>query len=170
MNVVDLTASIPSKGTNGRRALSSIVHAVVHHDAVAAFGCYDPATRYVAEADYHLSHPETYGKRFAYHFKISALGAVYQVNPLEEITYHAGNYPYNVDGIGICLDGDFTKQALPAVQAQALRDLLAWLTTARPDLPKLVKATVKTHREVRLNPTTCPSDAVQAVVEAFRKA
>lgn len=166
MNYTDFTAKLPNTGSNGTRALAAIKFAVVHHDAVAVTGAYDPLKRYIGQAEYHISKG---WKRLAYHLKIDANGIVYLCSPFTEVTYHAGNYPVNLIAIGICLDGDFTKNPPPPAQREALFKTLDDLCFHRPDMPLLVKATVKTHREVRLSPTTCPGDRLHELVAQWRQ-
>jgi len=161
------TGELPSKGSNGRRPLAAIKYAVVHHDAVLAPESYDPISRYHAEATYHVS--KGWG-RIGYAFKVARDGRIYQLNPLEEIAYHAGNSAYNRNSIGICLDGDFSKQQPSVPQMSALRELLDWLTGQRPDLPLLVRKTIRYHREVRWPPlsTFCPGPVVSDFVKRYR--
>lgn len=163
---IDLTTTLPNKGSNGTRALAKISCAVVHHDAVPVTGPYDPVARYKSEAAYHISQG---WKRLAYHIKIDAAGKVYLCSPLEEITYHAGNYPVNLVSIGICLDGDFSLKDPPYEQSMALIALLQNLCFHRPDMPLLIKPTVKGHREVRLLPTSCPGDHLFRILTDWRK-
>lgn len=168
MNIENIVGKIPNRGSNGRRKASDVKYAIVHHDAVYAPPAYSPIARYISEANYHVSNPAKFGKRLAYTFKISAYGQVYQCSPIEEMCYHAGNFLYNKNSIGICLDGDFTRQQVPPAQMKALRDLLDWLCTQRPDMPYLVRSTVKCHSEVRLFPTACPGPALKEFVKSYR--
>lgn len=165
LEINDVVTQLPSDGSNGERRLRHIRYAVVHHDGVLARAGYDPIKRYQSQARYHMRRGWS---RLAYHFRIDRMGNIYLTNRLEEITYHAGNFPVNVRGLGICLDGDMTRQDVTHFQRNALIGLLEYLTTERPDMPYLVKSTVKTHREVKPVPTTCPSNSVQALLGAWR--
>lgn len=168
MQIIDIVSKLPNRGSNGTRSLASIKFAVIHHDDVAVTGPYDALKRYASEANYHLSKPLTFGRRFAYHLKIDSSGNVYQCSPVTEVLYHAGNFAVNKAGIGICLDGDFTKSPPPIAQQIALNALLNNLCFHRPDMPLLVKATVRTHREVRISPTACPGERLQPIIAAWR--
>jgi len=165
MVYIDIVDKLPVKMSNGVRQLAGIKHAVIHHDAVFASENYDAVERYKSQAQYHI------GKgwnRLSYHVKIDRMGRVYLCAPFNEITWHAGNYKVNLDAIGICLDGDFMKQKPSGVQVGALWDLLNNLTTERPDMPLLVKEKVKTHREVKIAFTSCPSETLIQLVHAYK--
>lgn len=165
MNIIDITDKLPTEGSNGRRMLAAVSHLVVHHDAAPVGEDYDPIKRYEGQAKFHISKG---WKRLAYHLRIDTEGNVYQANEFQEITWHAGNYRMNLKSISVCLDGDLTKTPPTAKQVAALWELMQYLISKRPDMPKLLRHTITTHREVRLMPTTCPSDCVYSLVQAFR--
>ena len=168
MEIIDLKKTLPNNGSNGYRQLKDIQYAIVHHDAVMVLGEYNAIERYVNQASYHVRNPNKFGKRFAYTYKIDVKGNVYLCSPLEQMCYHAGNFRYNKNSIGICLDGSFDKQSPSDAQLEALEKLLDYLCTQRPDIPKLVKKTVKYHGEVRLFATVCPGKPIKDFVIKYR--
>lgn len=174
-----VSSELPFAHSVGRRFLKDVKYVVVHHDAVLAPDTYDAVSRYKAEAAYHIK--KDWG-HIGYHFKIARDGKIYQVCPMTEIAYHAGNKPFNDAGVGICLDGDFTKQALPTVQFEALNALCNELALHRPkDMPLLVQKGFYGHKEVRgwgfpgtkffiPNPTACPgSPDIVKFLQGYRK-
>lgn len=167
MNIVDISKQLPAAGSNGIRKLSEIRFAVVHHEGVLAADVYDHVSRYKTEANFHINKG---WKRLGYHFKVARNGSVYQTNPLEEIAFHAGNSTLIRSSFGICVDGDFTKQQPSGAQYDALRELLDELTTRRPDIPWLLRTSIRYHREVRFPPwsTACPGPPLIEFVKGYR--
>ena len=163
-SMLDITTKLPNTGSNGRRKLSALRHIVIHHEAVVRTD--DKTVDHLkADAKHHISKG---WKRISYHYCISRSGEVYVLNPLEEIAYHAGNSAYNRNSFGIVLEGDMSKQRPTSKQVGSLWQLLDEFCTNRPDLPGVTRKTIKTHREVRLEPTTCPSEIIQSLVNAYR--
>lgn len=165
MDIKDITAQLPWKQSVGKRPLKDIRYAVVHHDAVVASENYDPIALYKREANGHIA--KDWG-HISYHFKIDRKGTVYQCYDLKEIGYHAGNLPVNKLAVGICLDGSFDKQKPSPEQLEALKQLLDYLFTQRPDMPLLVKTSLNGHKEVRKEPTYCPSDVLMDFIRKYR--
>jgi len=165
MEIKDITKELPWKKSVGTRLLKDIRYAVVHHDAIVAPDIYDPVKLYAREANGHIA--KDWG-HIAYHFKIDRMGNVYQCYPLTDVGYHAGNLAVNKVGVGICLDGSFDKQTPAQAQLDALQRLLDYLCMERPDMPLLVKKTVFGHREVRKEPTFCPSDLLMDFLNKYR--
>ncbi len=176
VTIENVSSKLPWKFSVGRRLLRNINYAVVHHDAVLAPDVYDPVLRYAHEADYHIS--KGWG-HLAYHLRISRDGKIYQTLPFEEIGYHAGNWIFNRTGIGICLDGDLTRQPVTDAQSTALKGLMRHLAYERPDMPILLQKSFWAHKEVRgvgwpgtiafiPNPTACPSPTIAQIVKAYR--
>jgi hypothetical protein len=62
-----------------------------------------------------------------YHYCISDQGVIYQTQPLEATTSHAGNF--SGDSAGVCLIGDFGRVTPPQAQLDAAAALLAQLAT-----------------------------------------
>lgn len=164
-SMLDISSHLPFKASVGRRPLFTITKAIVHHDAILAPDVYDPVARYVAEAKDHIN--KGWG-HLAYHVKIARNGVAYLVTPFNEVGYQAGNYPVNLCSIGICLDGDFSKQKPSAMQVTTLQNLMHALSTEHPEMPKLVHGGFYGHREVRLAPTFCPGPDLLTLVKAYR--
>lgn len=165
LTMLDITDKLPFQTSVGIRALPSIRYAVVHHDAILAPDVYEPIARYVAEAKYHIS--RGFG-HLAYHVKIARNGVIYQCEPFAQVGYHAGNYPVNLASIGICLDGDFSKQSPSAEQITSLNALMHSLSTEHPEMPRLLHGGFWAHADVRLTPTFCPGPNIRSIVKAYR--
>jgi len=160
----------------GRRRLADIKYAVIHHDAGIVGDRYDSMSRYIQQANYHIT--KGWG-HLSYTFKISRGGQVFQCFPLEEIGAHAGNGHFFRNSLGICLDGSFDKQEPSPAQLKALTDLMTFLATKCPDMPLLVRSSFYSHREVRgigwpwtklfiRRPTFCAGDVIEEIVKSFR--
>jgi len=72
----------------------------------------------------------------------------------------------NQGSIGICLLGNFDDGPPPAAQLGALKTLLDAMRTRW----SLTAADIKTHREVRPEPTACPGASLQGWVDDYRRA
>ncbi len=118
----------------GRRSKTDYI--VLHHAA---------ASRCTAE-DIHRWHLERGWPGFGYHFLVRKDGTIYRGRPLDTIGTHVANN--NGNTIGICAEGNFEVEKMPAVQQQALTELVAYLKTIYPQV-KVVK-----HRD--LSPSACP--------------
>lgn len=164
MEIIDWTTRLPNQGSNGRRSLASLKHTVVHHAGFLSTSK-DNFSRLSSIAGNHIRKG---WKRIGYHYAIMRNGAVIQTNPLEELTWHAGNYPINVTGLGIMLDGDLKKQRTTPAQVKGLWELLDTLTTKRPDMPLLIRKHVTTHRKVRRWFTTCPSNTIVKQIDSYK--
>lgn len=81
-----------------------------------------------------------------YHFFVRKDGSVYRGRPETVVGAHAGNNNY--DSIGICFEGNFDREEMPAAQKQAGMDLVAYLKQ------KYGISTVQRHSDV--NATGCP--------------
>jgi hypothetical protein len=97
-----------------------------------------------------------------YHFLIDGSGRVFEGRSLKWQGAHARG-DNNVQNIGVCLLGDYSKRAPGRAELQALEDLLDALRE-RHDIPL---RGVATHRE--LVATACPGPALQAWVERYRR-
>lgn len=166
MKIINVIKDLPWKGSNGKMDLKKIDTLVVHHDAAIVSGPYNTMKRVQIEAAYHVKKG---WKHLSYHYIIDNIGDVYQCLPENEIGYHAGNYVVNKKSIAVCLHGNFDKQNPIPKQLAALTAFVKWLTTERPDLPILVKKSLKGHREVRLTPTACPGSNLFPFVVKLRK-
>jgi hypothetical protein len=100
------------------RQRANIGAVIIHHSAVPAV---INARRIAA---YHVERHNWPG--IGYHFFVGPDGHIQQTQPLEAISYHAGDRGNQV-GVGICLAGDFTEQPPPQVQLESAAALVAWL-------------------------------------------
>lgn len=106
----------------------------------------------VSAAEIHAWHMARGWAGIGYHFVIRKNGTVERGRPLETIGAHAGP-GINGYSIGICLSGDFMKEAPSVAQLASLKELIA-------DLNKHYTASspggleIKLHREVAA--TECP--------------
>lgn len=166
MELIDLTSKLPFAKSVGRRQLATIEYGILHHDAILATDSYDALARYKSEARYHVG--KGWG-HLSYHLKVGRDGKVYQTLPFEEVGYHAGNYKVNIRGIGICFDGDFSQQLMSCEQHKVFKELLDYLATQRPDMPKLVKKSFFGHRQVRFSPTYCPGDEILNALNLYKR-
>jgi N-acetylmuramoyl-L-alanine amidase len=166
MKIINVIKDLPSKGSNGKMDPKKIDTLVVHHDAAIVSGPYNTMKRIKIEADYHVKQG---WKHLSYHYVIDNVGDVYQCLQDTEIGYHAGNYVVNKKSIAVCLHGNFEKQNPTPKQLAALERFVNWITTERPDLPILLKKSVKGHREVRLKGTACPGSNLFPFVVKLRK-
>jgi hypothetical protein len=171
MKIINIVKNLPWKRSNGKMNKSSIDTLVVHHDGIEFDPkCgYNTMNRILSEAKYHVSKPDTFGGHIAYHFIIDNIGDIYQCLPEDEIGYHAGNIDANRRSIAVCLHGNFERQAPTKAQIKALTEFCRYMFTKRPDLPVLVKRSLKGHREVRLSPTACPGRNLFPLVQKLRK-
>lgn len=88
----------------------------------------------------------------SYHFLVFPDGTVKDTRPVNEIGFHAGNFPVNLVSIGVCLIGNFETDKPTEKQSKALKTLLGSLTKQY----KIPLSNIKLHKEVRLSPTLCP--------------
>lgn len=112
------------------------------------------------------------GWHIAYHFIIMPDGIKIETRDLDEVGYHAGNFPVNLDSIGICLIGNFQHEKPTEKQERAFRNLLKLLIRRFPSIED-----IKLHKEVRIGYTPCPGahithDYIQGLLKtpsAFEK-
>jgi N-acetyl-anhydromuramyl-L-alanine amidase AmpD len=166
MKILNIIKQLPWKGSNGKMNLKNIDTLVVHHDAVAIPRAYNTLERIKNEAKAHIAN--NWG-HFSYHYVIDNVGDIYQCVPEDEIGYHAGNLAVNKKSIAVCLHGNFQTQQPTAKQVKALQEFCTHMFTKRPDLPKIVKSSLKGHREVRVSPTACPGNNLFPLVVKIRK-
>ncbi len=167
MKIINVTKQLPFAKSNGKMDLKKIDTLVVHHDAIfVPKRGYNTMERIKMEAKYHIS--KGWG-HISYHYMIDNLGDVYQCVPDNEIGYHAGNLVVNKKSIAVCLHGNFNVQTPTPAQAKALDTFCKYMFTERPDLPLVVKKSLKGHREVRLSPTSCPGNSLFPLVVKIRK-
>ena len=138
---------------------------IVHHNASLSGDIYDAKQLYAQDANYHIG--KGWG-HLGYSFRIARNGVVYQTVPYEEIGIHAGNYKYLKNSIGVCLDGDFTRQKPSKLQIEALQMLMNHLSYQSPKLPNITRKSWYVHGEVRLLPTACPGQDIKDLVQEYR--
>jgi len=129
---------------NGLRLRRETRLIVLHHSASLD----------VPAAEIHAWHLARGWAGIGYHFVIRENGSIEQGRPQEAIGAHAGP-EVNGHSIGICLCGNFMKQAPSAAQIESLIKLIAWLNlyyaAANPN-----GLDIKLHREVAA--TVCPGN------------
>lgn len=105
-----------------RRSLLEVERIVIHHVGGAN-------RDYTAEeiARYHVRSKGWPG--IGYHFLVHRDGRLEYVGDLETVRYHVGLL--NRTSIGVCLAGDFTKEAPPGVQLMRVRMLVGGLRRVR---------------------------------------
>jgi N-acetyl-anhydromuramyl-L-alanine amidase AmpD len=81
-----------------------------------------------------------------YHFYIRKDGKIYRGRAIDAVGAHT--LGYNDTGIGVCLEGDFTKERSPQTQQDALADLCRSLLKSYP--------TAKIVGHGQLGATACP--------------
>jgi hypothetical protein len=124
--------------TRERNTISAVI---VHHSAVPA----NLDARQIAR--YHVESNHWPG--IGYHFFIGPDGHIQQTEPLDAISYHAGDVGNRL-GVGVCLAGNFTDQPPPKAQLTATAQLLAWL------LDQLSLPIEAIHGHCDYRPTQCP--------------
>lgn len=79
---------------------------------------------------------------------------------MQEVKFHAGNYPVNLESVAVCLAGNFTVDTLTVYQKNNLRTTLKqWMQQYG-----IKRVNIKLHREVRLQPTACPGKPDQSFI------
>ncbi len=162
MKIINVVNKLKWANSNGSMNPKTINVVVIHHDAVFMPQRYNTLTRLQKEAEFHVANGWGH---ISYHFSIDNIGDIYQCLPETEIGYHCGNLAINRKSIAIKLDGNFDVQEPTVKQIQALKDLLIWLTTKRPDLPKVVRESVKGHRDIKA--TSCPGKNLYPLIFNF---
>jgi N-acetyl-anhydromuramyl-L-alanine amidase AmpD/uncharacterized coiled-coil DUF342 family protein len=143
----DVVDQLPKHAINRylSRALDRITHLTIHHSAAPGNVAIETIARY------HVNTNNWPG--IGYHFTVEPDGTIYHVNRLETISYHAG--VVNDYTVGICLEGDFRKGAIPTpLQIQNGAHLAAWLATKL----RIPVDNIMGHKEFPKNPTECPGD------------
>jgi hypothetical protein len=182
LEITDIIDKLPSKpGDPNRRTrpLSAITKIVVHYDAVhvpptvGATIAYDPLSRYIAQANYHISKnwnegsgPPVYGFGLMYHYRVSTDGRVWRTQPEELVTWHARAANYR--GLAVCCDLG-PGQSPTNAQLDGLSALLDQLCYHCPDIPA-GRRDVWGHGELTAagNHTPCPGSLLDWV-QAFRQ-
>lgn len=131
MNIIETNLSF---GSMSKRKKTSRI--IIHH--AAASTC-DAAT-------IHKWHKNRGWSGAGYHFLVRKSGKVYRLRPEDKVGAHAsGN---NSDSLGICFEGNFMKETMPAAQKSAGKELVAYLKN------KYGISKVQRHKDV--GSTDCP--------------
>lgn len=163
MRIIDITHKLPFKKSNGTMSKKMMDVICVHHDGTNRPLIYNSINRYVGEANYHIA--KGWG-HISYHYIIDNVGDIYKCLPETEIAYHCGNLTINRKSLAIKFDGNMEVQQLTSKQKTAYKELVNYLCTQRPDLPKIVKSSIKAHKEIKS--TACPGRNSMPTVIANR--
>ena len=170
-DIIDVVHNLPREPGHRywrARPVGAITRIVVHYDGVyvpprdghGAYG-YDPLTRYVEQARYHIRKnwnegpgPALRGFGLMYHYRVSADGRVWRTQPDNLVTWHAR--AANFRGLAVCADLG-PGQRPTEEQLVSLHDLLDHLCYHRPDFPAS-RPDVYGHGELQRdgNHTPCP--------------
>lgn len=111
MKIIEKTYKFQSKMDKR----GSTTRIILHH--AAAKSC--------SADDVHRWHLNRGWAGIGYHFFVRKDGSVYRGRPLQCVGAHAGGANFN--SVGICFEGDFTKETMPDVQKQAGKELVAYV-------------------------------------------
>ncbi|MBS5682270.1 MAG: N-acetylmuramoyl-L-alanine amidase [Clostridium sp.] len=98
--------------------------------------------------DIHRWHLNNGWSGAGYHFLVRKDGKVYRLRPEEKVGAHA--YGSNYNSLGVCFEGDYMVENMPAEQIKAGQELVTYLKN------KYNITTVQAHRDVCA--TSCPGD------------
>lgn len=97
----------------------------------------------------HSWHLSNGWKGIGYHFFVRKDGSIWQGRPIDRLGAHAKDA--NSYSIGVCFEGDYTREAMPAAQLAAGQELVSYIKSKYPSAAKILK-----HKDVCA--TTCPGD------------
>lgn len=148
----------------GKRSIDLIKKIIVHQSLA------DWTTQRTHE--YHISpeshlKPGTGAPAIAYHYTIEKDGTIYQVNNLNEITWHCAGE--NIQSIGIVVLGDFAwkenvnGKAPSKEQLKSLRFLLKFLT----EKLKISKTEIYGHQD--FGKESCPGFVLYDFIQDYKK-
>jgi len=144
-------------------AMKPVTRITVHHSAELTYA--ESAAAVGADLrDMQASHQAKWAD-LGYHFVIDPSGGIWEGRALKWQGAHEGA-GLNQGAIGICLMGNFEKQPLPSAQTAGLARLLDALCVQFG----IDGAHLKTHREVRQDPTDCPGAPLQHWMDDYRRA
>ena len=129
-------------GTLARRGVTRRI--ILHH--AAAVTC--------SADQIHAWHLANGWSGIGYHFFVRKDGTVYRGRPEDTVGAHAGGS--NSDSIGVCFEGSFDKEEMPAVQRRAGTELVAYLkkkygvTTVQRPISRLTPSPTAGRRNHRL--------------------
>jgi len=163
MLIEDIRNRLQNKSSIGTRKLKDIDGIVLHHTGTSSN--LDEISQIQGIADYHVK--KGWG-HISYHYVIGKAGKIYYCLTESEIGAHAGEWNANKSMLAICALGDYTKERPRAELIGGIWSALDYLCTKRPDLPRVIHKTLKTHKEVRPTPTSCPSDILHNLAVSYR--
>lgn len=134
MKVIE--ANLPRNGNFTRRSTTDEV--ILHHAEASSATVWDIN-------DWHLSNGWV---GIGYHYYIRKDGSIYRGRPEWAVGAHATGH--NDRSIGICCEGAYMTETMPAAQLASLKALL------RDIMGRYGTLTLKRHRDV--NATSCPGD------------
>lgn len=140
-----------------------ITRVCVHHSALEA-SVMSPGQMAAELRKLQASHQQKWSD-LGYHFVIDPKGGIWEGRNLRWQGAHEGA-GLNQGSIGICLLGNFDDGPAPAAQLGALKTLLDTMRARW----SLTAADIKTHKEVRPEPTACPGARLQSWVDDYRRA
>lgn len=153
---------MPFRNSNGKMDKGSIDTLVIHHDGAVRPFRYDSLKRYIGEANYHIN--KGWG-HISYHYIIDNIGDIYQCLDENEVAYNCGNLSINRKSIAVKIDGNMEVQKPTWLQVNAYKQLMIYLTTQRPDLPILLRGSVKGHYQIKN--TACPGRNFKSLIDKF---
>ena len=106
------------------------------------------AAKECSAEDIHRWHLSNGWSGMGYHFLVRKDGSIYRGRPEEKVGAHA--YGSNYNSIGICFEGNYMEEDMPAEQIKAGQELVAYLKN------KYNITTVQKHKDVCA--TSCPGD------------
>lgn len=162
IEITDVRNKMPFKKSNGKMDKRVMDTVVIHHDAEFRPDVYPSLPRYINEANFHIS--KGYG-HISYHYIIDNVGEIFYCLDETEVAYHCGNYAINLKSLAIKLDGNMEEQKPTKQQIKSLQKLLVWLTTQRPDIPKILRNSIKGHRDIKA--TACPGKNLYPLIHKF---
>lgn len=142
-----------------------ITRVCVHHSAVDDEGRITSPAEVKAELRQLQANHQQKWADLGYHFVIDPTGGIWEGRNLRWQGAHEGA-GLNQGSIGVCLLGNFEDSPPTAAQLGALKTLLDAMRTRW----SLTAADIKTHREVRPEPTACPGASLQGWVDDYRRA
>jgi tetratricopeptide (TPR) repeat protein len=143
--------------------MTPITRVTVHHSALDTSSTGSAAAVASEIRQLQSSHQQKWAD-IGYHFLIDRSGGTWEGRNLQWQGAHEGS-GLNKGAIGICVLGNFELGPPTASQLAALKELL---DTCRQRWG-LGAADIRTHKEVRPEPTECPGWALQGWVDDYRR-
>ncbi len=134
MNIIE----IPLVFEGGLQARSKTEKIILHHRA--GFGDI---------LSIHKDHIKKGWAGIGYHFYVRCDGSIYRGRPIETMGAHCQGK--NTESIGICFEGDFTKESMGKEQLEAGRKLLAYLE-------EIYGKDFRIYKHSDFSVTECPGD------------